>query len=140
MVCCHPKTFAPPKPLELEVASEAILLTLRCPSSSLRHNTLVPLAALLQRTRGAVASALGRRTVVPAAAAAVEAQRAWLHWLGRTLVGSLYPGASHARSCMALELLQLLLEAWGDTLDPSLVRRRRREMLLCLLHCFIALC
>jgi hypothetical protein len=53
--------------------------------------------------------------------AAVAAQQRWLHWFGHTLVGSIFPGASHQRSFMALQLLQLLLDAFGDLLNPVLV-------------------
>ena len=44
------------------------------------------------RQRGAVGTALSRRDVAPAVMRAVVAQRDWLHWLGATLLGSLYPG------------------------------------------------
>lgn len=67
-------------------------MSCRCPSSSLKHKTLGPLGCLLMRQRGAVATALSRRNVAPAVRDAVAAQRDWLHWLGGTLLGSLYPG------------------------------------------------
>jgi hypothetical protein len=120
MVCCHPRTTTLPTALELEVAAEAVRLTLRCSSSSLKHKTLGPVGRLLMRQRGAVAAALTRRNLAPAVRDAVVAQRDWLHWLGATLLGSLYPGASHQRSFMALELLGLLLDAFGDLLNPAL--------------------
>jgi hypothetical protein len=52
---------------------------------------------------------------------AVSAQQRWLHWFGHTLVGSIFPGASHQRSFMALQLLQLLLDAFGDLINSDLV-------------------
>lgn len=64
----------------------------RCANSSLRHKTLAPLGKLLVRQRGAVAAVLSRRHPPAGALEGVAAQRAWLHWFGRTLLGSLYPG------------------------------------------------
>jgi hypothetical protein len=53
--------------------------------------------------------------------AALAAQQRWLHWLEGVLTSSLYPGAPHPRSVMALELLSLQLDAFGDLINPSLV-------------------
>lgn len=92
MVCAHPKTSAMPTAVELEVMAEAVSLTLRCSSSSLKHKTLAPLGRMMLRMRSAVAAALHRRARPPAVVAAVAAQCAWLHWFGRTLLASLYPG------------------------------------------------
>ena len=70
----------------------------------------------------------GGRSSVPAAerqaqVPAVVAAEAWLQDLSSRLVLSVYPGAPYYRSFMALQLLNLLLDEWGDCLDPGLVSR-----------------
>ena len=52
----------------------------------------------------------------------MAALRRWLHWLTGVLLGSLYPGASHERCWLALELLLAVVEAFGDLHNPALVR------------------
>ncbi|KAL4419934.1 hypothetical protein ABPG75_007032 [Micractinium tetrahymenae] len=121
LVCCNPRTTVLPTELDLEVASETIRLTLRCPNSSLKHKVLGPLGRLLMRIRSSVAALLSRdRRGSEATLQAVAVQERWLHWFGRSLVDSLYPGATHERSFMALELLHLYLDAFGDLINPAL--------------------
>ncbi|KAL4420363.1 hypothetical protein ABPG77_006170, partial [Micractinium sp. CCAP 211/92] len=87
----------------------------------MKHKVLGPLGRLLMRIRSSVAALLSRdRRGSPATLQAVAAQERWLHWFGRSLVDSLYPGATHERSFMALELLHLHLDAFGDLINPAL--------------------
>ena len=55
---------------------------------------------------------------------------AFLRWLSGTVMASLYPGAPHARQQAALELLTLLLDAWG-----SQVRCMRKPCAVAHWHC-----
>lgn len=48
-------------------------------------------------------------------------QQRWLHWFTAALMGSLYPGAPFARTHMAVELLNGLLDVFGDLINPELV-------------------
>ena len=55
--------------------------------------------------------------------AGVALSERWLRWLSNTLMASVYPGAPFARTFMAVELLNSLLEAFGDLIVPGQVRR-----------------
>ena len=54
-----------------------------------------------------------------AAYAALERTEAFLQWLSGALLAGLYPDAPSERKHFALELLALLLEAWGDAAWPG---------------------
>eukprot|EP00887_Chlorella_sp_A99_P000062 scaffold16.g62.t1 len=132
LICCHPRSTAPPTALELSVASRALALALRTSSGGLRSKASQALVRLLQRMRGGAALALNPASGGGAAAGAagggspaalppeVAAAEAWLRDLSGRLVLSLYPGAPYQRTYMAIQLLNLLLDTWGDCLNPVL--------------------
>ncbi|GAB4815827.1 hypothetical protein N2152v2_002873 [Parachlorella kessleri] len=121
LVCVHPKATTLPTALELRIVSKFVALTLRCASSALRNKFLSLMSKLLARIRLGVAFVLSRpkRQQTPDMLKGVALSERWLRWLSNTLMASVYPGAPFARTFMAVELLNALLEGFGDLIVPG---------------------
>ncbi|KAK9830510.1 hypothetical protein WJX72_012147 [[Myrmecia] bisecta] len=144
LACVHPKATAPPGALELQLVALGLSLGMRCTSTSLRNKWMSLFGKLLRRIHTAVHAIVHRRHLRQLSMAAAvkrgkpdraevaalenaeelkDLQRlvAFMQWLTRSLLGSLYPGAPFERKYLATLLLNTLLEVRGEAgiLSPA---------------------
>lgn len=132
LVCTHPRSTALPAAAELELAKEALTLSLRCNSASDRQKFLPTFTRLFARIRTGAGAVLTRpKAFPPHAMEDVRRCEAWLQGITAQLVASIYPGAVYGREYMAVELLRGLLELFDDQLalevDPGHVGSKCRK-------------
>ncbi|DBB01023.1 TPA: hypothetical protein ACH3X1_000923 [Trebouxia sp. C0004] len=127
LACVHPRTTSLPGDVELGIIKQALVLGMRCSSTSMRNKWSGLLPKLLLRVLMSVHAALNRqRLAVPKTGrgphvdahaqddlAGVRRQEAFMQWLSQMLLACLYPGAPYERKYMAILLLNTLLEVWN---------------------------
>ncbi len=117
LVCVHPRTTALPTAEELELVQEALNMDLHTTSSSIRQNMIPPLGRLLARIRIASAAILGRpKDFSVESVEEVRRCEAWLQRFSAGVVANAYPRAQYARKYIAVDILCMLLEVYGDLL------------------------
>ncbi|KAL0046958.1 hypothetical protein WJX82_002976, partial [Trebouxia sp. C0006] len=127
LACVHPRTTSLPGDVELGIIKQALVLGMRCTSTSMRNKWTGLLTKLLRRVLMSVHAALNRqRLAIPKTGrgphvdvhaqkdlAGVRRQEAFMQWLSQMLLACLYPGAPYERKYMAILLLNTLLEVWN---------------------------
>jgi hypothetical protein len=83
------------------------------------HHSPATRAAVIKRSKAAASQPqlpppAGQDPGGPDALAPVRRQQAFMQWLTRTLLGSVYPGAPYARKNFALELLTTVMDCWQE--------------------------
>ena len=117
LVCIHPRTTALPTAEELELVQEALNMDMHTTSSFTRQNIVPPLGRLLARIRIASAAIVSRPKDFPAdSIQEVRRCEAWLQRFSAGVVANAYPRAQYARKYMAVDILSMLLEVYGDLL------------------------
>jgi hypothetical protein len=117
LVCIHPRTTELPTAEELELVQEALNMDMHTTSSYTRQNTIPPLGRLLARIRIASAAILSHPKDFPAGCVEeVKRCELWLQRFSAGLVANCYPRAQYARKYMAVDILCMLLEVYGDLL------------------------
>jgi Putative death-receptor fusion protein (DUF2428) len=117
LVCIHPRTTALPTSEELQLVQEALNMDMHTTSSFTRQNIIPPLGRLLARIRIASAAILGRPKDFPESSIEeVKRCEAWLQRFSAGVVANAYPRAQYARKYMAVDILCMLLEVFGDLL------------------------
>jgi len=120
LICIHPRTTALPTLEELELVQESLNMDMHTTSSFVRQNIIPPLGRLLARIRIGSAAILGRpKDFPPGSIAEVKRCEAWLQRFSAGVVANAYPRAQYARKYMAVDILCMLLEVFGDLL-PSI--------------------
>ena len=120
LACVHPRTSALPSIEELTLVQEALNMDLHTTSPSVRQKTIAPLGRLLHRMRIAVGAVLTRpRDFPPGSLEDVARCQAWLQSLSAGILASAYPGAQYGRKFMAVDMICMFLEVFGDVLPPN---------------------
>ncbi|XP_024527150.1 thyroid adenoma-associated protein homolog [Selaginella moellendorffii] len=132
LICLNPKTAVMPSPFELHLLRVAMPLNMRCSSTAFRMKWTSLLKKFFSRVRvatdrqmklesskggyrnGEQASGAIQRKLDSSVVTLAEMQ-AFMQWLTRLLVSSLYPSAPYERKYMAMEILNVLLDVWPTT-------------------------